>query len=121
MYMGEDFTVQKYHFLCELLSYTTAYRALLCNASELQPVCFSTFYFFISEKDWIWRRRVSMAASAAESRASRMKSKSYSDVVIGTFNELRQNDELCDFTVCAGGKSIRVILLPHDTQLYMCL
>ncbi len=67
-------------------------------------------YYLIAEKDWIWRRRVSMAASAAESRVAKMKSKSYSDVVIGTFKELRQNDELCDFTVCAGGKSIQVII-----------
>ena len=49
-----------------------------------------------------------MAASAAETRKSKMKSASYGDTVIETFKELKQNDELCDFTVSAEGKSIKV-------------
>ena len=64
--------------------------------------------FIIVEKDWVWRRRVNMAASAAETRKSKMKSASYGDTVIETFKELKQNDELCDFTVSAEGKSIKV-------------
>ena len=49
-----------------------------------------------------------MAASAAETRKKRMKSKSYGDVVISQLDNLRKNDELCDFTVKAEGKAIRV-------------
>ena len=49
-----------------------------------------------------------MAASAADTRKKRMKSAAYGDVVIGQFDDLRHNDQLCDFTVKAGGKSIRV-------------
>ena len=65
-------------------------------------------FSIISEKDWVWRRRVNMAASAAETRKSKMKSASYGDVVIETFKELKQNDELCDYTVSSEGKSIKV-------------
>lgn len=49
-----------------------------------------------------------MAAAADIAGKTRMKSASYGDVIVDQFNSLRKNDELCDFTVSAQGKSIRV-------------
>ena len=53
---------------------------------------------------------VTMAA-AADNKRTRMKSASYGNEVIASLNRLKHGDELCDFTVLAGGKSIKVSLI----------
>ena len=59
------------------------------------------------------QNQIKMAATmAADARkTTKMKSKSYGDVIINNFDNLRKNDELCDFTVSAQGKSIRVSVM----------
>ena len=49
-----------------------------------------------------------MMAQAADMRRTSMRSSDYGNIIVNTLNSLRKNDELCDFTVSAEGKSIRV-------------
>ena len=76
------------------------------------------------------RAPVGMAtmASASTSTADagkkqRMKSKSYGDAVIVSLGNLKKSDELCDFTVSAGGKFIKVrhrTYKPFSSLLSVC-
>ena len=52
---------------------------------------------------------VNMAASATETKKRKMKSRCYGDDMIKSMSQLRENDELCDFTVSAEGQSFKVI------------
>jgi len=49
-----------------------------------------------------------MPASIGDNRRKNMTSQTYTNTVISSLNLLRENDELCDFTICAQGKSFRV-------------
>ena len=53
-----------------------------------------------------------MMASNSSSKSNQAKthlvSNSYGSEVISRLHDLQQNDELCDFTVTAEGKSVRV-------------
>ena len=63
-------------------------------------------------------RPLSMAASGDRASSvignddcrgtGRMKSQEYSSELLRSLHVLKANDELCDFTVCAGGKYIQV-------------
>ena len=48
------------------------------------------------------------SSSSDSGKKQRMKSQSYGESVIASLRNLKRSDELCDFTVSAGGKYIKV-------------
>ena len=50
----------------------------------------------------------SSSSSSVELRRRCMKSPTYGQSLVLSLDQLRKNDELCDFTVSAEGKSIKV-------------
>ena len=50
---------------------------------------------------------------SSSSSRSRLVSKLYGDEVLCALRSLQQNDMLCDFTVTAEGKSLRVSIIRH--------
>jgi len=54
--------------------------------------------------------------TGTSSSRSRLVSKLYGDEVLCSLRSLQQNDMLCDFTVTAEGKSLRVSMLPVEQK-----
>lgn len=64
-----------------------------------------------------------MAAQAADLQKTHMKAKCYGDEVIKCFNNMRKNDEFCDFTVSAEGRSIKThkVLLAATSDYFQAM
>ena len=50
-----------------------------------------------------------MAANASDNKKRKMRSHSYGDDMIKSMSQLRENNELCDFTVSSDGYSFKVV------------
>ena len=71
-------------------------------------------------------RRASQAGlggGESEMMETQLESKTYGEGVVAALRALQQEDELCDFTVCAGTKSIRVciVYIIHYSMQTVCL
>jgi len=63
--------------------------------------------------------QLKIQAPTTSSSRSRLVSKLYGDEVLCALRSLQQNDMLCDFTVTAEGKSLRVSMI-NAVQSQMC-
>jgi len=58
-------------------------------------------------------------AAGVTSSQSRLVSKHYGEDMLGALRTLQQNDMLCDFTVAAEGKSLRVCMMKLHRQKHV--